>query len=128
MLNKRKCDHSSKEPLTPKSPQDKKKKQKIFMNTLIRELEKRFELTHKGDGDLEQPNKQTQICSVDSFSSISPSCSTEYKEPLMHRSSVLLADCNKNNKVDFGVLNLVYFVNEAHKTTSEKQSQIKLLI
>ena len=52
------------------------------MNTLIRELEKRFELTPKGDGDSEQPNKRPQICPVDSLSSISPSCSTEYKEPL----------------------------------------------
>ena len=82
MLNKRKCDHSSREPPAPKLPQDKKKEQRIFMNTLIRELEKRFELTPKGDGNSEQPNKQTQICPVDSLSSISPSCSIEYKEPL----------------------------------------------
>ena len=52
------------------------------MNTLIGELEKRFELTPKGDGDSEQPNKQPWICPVDSLSSISPSYSTEYKESL----------------------------------------------
>ena len=47
------------------------------MNAIIGELEKRFELTPKGDGDSEQPNKQARNCPVDSLSSISSSCSRD---------------------------------------------------